>query len=130
MSIMTKIFGQNASGENGLSIFSRHVAAATKNEFKRTQLWEIGLAAGMGLVFGAFLGAGVAAGIMYAKDGSPIVKQDSTQEEQAAPGVIPGSAAGAAALLYYFYLHNGVSESWRETRRQIADNRQPPTPQL
>ncbi len=31
MSRMTKIFGENAKGENGLSVFSRHFRAASAN---------------------------------------------------------------------------------------------------
>ncbi len=125
--MLGKIFGQNASGENGLSVFSRHAAMALKNQYKSNPLWEIAFTTGLGALLGCFIGAGIAAGVSYAKDGTLAVKQE-TAEAVSAPGAVPGAAAGGAALFYYFFMHSALTQSWHETRRQIADNQ--PVPKL
>lgn len=124
MSVLGKIFGQNASGENGLSIFTRHAAAALKNDLSsRHKPWELCLVTGMGVLLGAFIGAAAMAGVMYAADGS-FTSQKAIETRTNAPGIDPGAAAGAAGMFYFFFAHQALAGSLRETKKQIA----PPAP--
>lgn len=123
MGIMSKIFGQNSSGENGLSIFARHTATAMKNNLSVHKPWEFCLVTGMGALLGAFLGAAVMTGVMYAEDGS-LTSQQAIESRTNAPGIDPGAAMGGAGMFYLFFVHEAMAASLRETRKQIA----PPTP--
>ena len=130
MSILGKVFGENASGENSLSIFGRHVWMAGRMECSRSQLWEVLFVAGLGAVLGSFLGAGAAFGLSHLgnKKQEPPAQEINLATRGPAPGVIPGAAAGAAGMFYYLYVHGVMTGALRDTRNQLVKKETPQEP--
>jgi hypothetical protein len=122
------IFDRNASGENGASIFGRMAWGAIRREKTATQLWEVGMNAGMGLVLGALLGSSIMAVHTAAFTDTTLSAQaqERMQAGEAAPGSMEGGIAGFLLLPYFMILHGPMMEALRETRRQTSFK--PPAP--